>query len=333
MPMTCARLGRRLRRFALGALAILAASAAVAAPAGWKPLLTAAELADMLAVTGGIRVVQVTGSYSGGHIPGSVSSPYADWRGPPDNLGALPSIDVLRGLVQRLGITASTPVVIVHEGAGPSDMGSATRVYWTLKSLGIEDLSVLNGGLDAWIAGGGPISADPVDVAPSDFAPQVSDRWRATTGQVADAVERGADVRLVDARPADFFEGLRWTAARPGTVSGAENLSYERWFEGDLMVGPERARAIAEEAGLTASPVTITFCNVGHWASIDWFALSELAGIANTRLYAESMAEWTRSGGSLDNSPGRVRYYWMVTRDWFARMLQSAQVIGSGSEA
>jgi thiosulfate/3-mercaptopyruvate sulfurtransferase len=61
--------------------------------------------------------------------------------------------------------------------------------------------------------------------------------------------------------------------------------------------------------------------------------LSELAGIANTRLYAESMAEWTRSGGSLDNSPGRVRYYWMVTRDWIARMLQSAQVIGSGSEA
>ncbi len=332
MPVKRRQVRVRAGMLSVLALGVLAASEAGAAPAGWKPLLSAGELADILERTEGVRVVQVSGDYAEGHIPGAASSPYALWRGPPENLGALPPMDVLQGLVQGLGIAASTPVVIVHEGASPSDMGSATRVYWTLKSLGVEDLSVLNGGLNAWIADGNPISIEPVDIAAGDFAPRFSDGWRATTAQVADAVERGSDVRLVDARPPDFFAGLRWTAARPGTVRGAENLSYERWFEGSKMVDPDRARAVAEAAGLTRSPVTVTFCNVGHWASIGWFALSELAGIDNTRLYAESMAEWTRSGGAVDNSPGRVRYYWMVARDWVAGVVRAARAMDSGSD-
>ena len=139
--------------------------------------------------------MQVRGDYGEGHMSGAVSSPYALWRRPPESLGALPPIDVLQGLVQGLGVAASTPVVVVHEGASPSDMGSATRVYCTLKSLGVEDLSILNGGLEAWIAEGNPVSIEPAHIAVSDFAPQASDRWRATTAQVSEAVERHSDVR------------------------------------------------------------------------------------------------------------------------------------------
>ena len=65
---------------------------------------------------------------------------------------------------------------------------------------------------------------------------------------------------------------------------------------------------------------------MGHWASIDWFALSERAGVDNTRLYAESMAEWTRKDGAVDNAPGRVRYYWMVSR-----VVSAARAFGAGS--
>ena len=58
-------------------------------------------------------------------------------------------------------------------------------------------------------------------------------------------------------------------------------------------------------------------CNSGHWAAINWFALSELAGIDNTRLYAESMVEWSNAGGPMMNQPSRLQFYWMQFTDWY----------------
>lgn len=298
--------------------AMLPTGLAAAAPEGWAPLLAPNDLSAMIEAGEDLRIVQVSGDYAAAHIPGAVSAPYAEWRGPPENPGALRETAEYQALVQSLGITAQTPVVLVHEGASQTDMGTATRVYWTLKSLGVEDLAVLNGGLEAWAAADLPTSNEPVTVAASDYAPELDGEWRVTTEDVRAMVAEGGDGRLIDARPKDFFEGITWSIARPGTISGAGNLTYDVWFEGDAMVGPEAARRIAAEYGRTDAPVTVSFCNTGHWASINWFALSELADVPNTRLYAESMAEWTQSGGALDNAPNRVEYYWRVTRNWIS---------------
>ncbi len=56
---------------------------------------------------------------------------------------------------------------------------------------------------------------------------------------------------------------------------------------------PETIAALAEGVGLAEDEENIVFCNTGHWASIAWFALSEVAGNKNTAMYDGSMAEWT----------------------------------------
>ena len=122
---------------------------AVAAPEGWQPLLEPAALDAILEQDGDVRVVRLTGEYDAGHIPGAVSIPYGQFRGPGANPGQLPDLDQLTGLLQEAGIGAGTPVVLVHAGQSAPDMGAATRVYWTLKSLGVQDLAVLNGGFQA----------------------------------------------------------------------------------------------------------------------------------------------------------------------------------------
>jgi thiosulfate/3-mercaptopyruvate sulfurtransferase len=61
----------------------------------------------------------------------------------------------------------------------------------------------------------------------------------------------------------------------------------------------------------------VSFCNTGHWAAINWFALSELAGVENTRLYAESVVEWTQAGYPLMNQPSRLGHYWNLISAWF----------------
>ena len=300
---------------AAGLAMALIPSLAVATPEGWKPLLSAPELSEILAAGEDVRVIHVSGDYTAGHIPGALWAPYADWRGPETNPGQLPSFDDLEMMVLRLGVNTDTPVVLVHNGGDQTDMGTATRVYWTLKTMGVEDLAVLNGGFEGWKAAGLEVSTENVETEMGDFVANITDEWRVTTEDVTALVESG-DARLVDARPSGFFEGIQWSIARPGTLKGAENLTYDVWFDGTEMVGPERAREIAAEYGQTDAPVTVSFCNTGHWASLNWFALSELAGVPDTKLYAESMAEWTQAGGALDNEPSRVAYYWLATKKW-----------------
>jgi thiosulfate/3-mercaptopyruvate sulfurtransferase len=299
-------------------LALCLAGAAAAAPEGWGPLLEPAALAGILEAHPEVRVVHVSGDFAAGHIPGAVSAPYAEWRGPPQNPGALRTPEEFGALVRRLGIEADTPVAVVHSGANVTDMGTAARVYWTLRALGVEDLALLNGGFRAWAEAGLPVSTRPVEVAPSGFVPRWDDTLRITTAEVEALIEEGG-ARLIDARPAGFFQGRVWSIARPGTLPGAGHLSHERWFEGTRMVGAEEAAAIAAESG-PELPITVSFCNTGHWAAINWFALSELAGVENTRLYAESMAEWTAAGRPLDNAPHRVAMYWTMTESWIRGM-------------
>ena len=125
--------------------ALLAASA-WAAP----PLLTPAEL-QALRLTGSVRIIDTREgpAYALQHLPGAVSAPYGRWRGPATNPGQLPPMKQLAALVQELGLTPETHAVIVYTGVDSTDFGSAARVYWTLKSLGMRELSILNGGLNA----------------------------------------------------------------------------------------------------------------------------------------------------------------------------------------
>jgi len=263
-----------------------------------------------------IRIVQVSGDASGGLIPGTVAAPYAEWRGPAENPGALPDIAALQALVQRLGIARDAPVVDVHAGADPTNMGTATRVYWTLKSLDVADLAVLNGGLAGWTEAGLPTAA-PAVVAPSTFAPELSDKWRITTAEIAAMVDSGEAARLVDARPAGFFEGVQWSIARPGTIRGAESFTFERWFEGDASRARPSDRPRQRTHRRAADGLLLQ-----HWTlGVDQLVRALRACRRRQRApLRRKHAEWTQAGGALDNAPGRVTYYYRVTRNWLGEI-------------
>ena len=119
------------------ALTMLLPLSALAAPQGWTVLLEPEQLADILATTESVRILHVTGDYDAGHIPGAIAAPYAQFRGPQSNPGALPPLTALTAEVQRLGISAQTPVVVVHAGSNAGDFGAAARVYWTLWTISL----------------------------------------------------------------------------------------------------------------------------------------------------------------------------------------------------
>ena len=81
------------------------------------------------------------------HIPGSVHSDYlgAGWRTTIKGVvGQFPGTKALSQLIGGLGIDNQKHVVIVYGGVSSLDFGSAARVYWTFKTIGHENVSILN---------------------------------------------------------------------------------------------------------------------------------------------------------------------------------------------
>jgi thiosulfate/3-mercaptopyruvate sulfurtransferase len=215
-------------------------------------------------------------TYTAGHIPGAINAPYGRFRGPAENPGLPPSAADLTTLLRDLGLETDSRVVIVHQGKDETDFGAAARVYWTLKSSGLSQLSILNGGVAAWVAAGQQLSADGATATPSTITVNFSDQWSASADDIR-AVLAGEDqALLLDARPEAFWLGEQShdAAARPGTLPQSRYFEHAGWFNsGPAIVDASAARALAEAQGFTAQDQLVSFCNTGHWAATNWFAL------------------------------------------------------------
>src|SRR4029079_9413693 len=141
----------------LGAAMLFSAAMAVSvAGAHADPLVTPQwlndHLADSVLVVLDIRPAIDGGgaqAYAAGHIPKSVHSDYdkAGWRVTRNNVPFMvPTVPELEKLIGDLGIDEETHVVVVPAGVNVLDFGSAARTYWTLKYVGVKNVSILDGG-------------------------------------------------------------------------------------------------------------------------------------------------------------------------------------------
>ncbi|RVP49196.1 sulfurtransferase [Sinorhizobium medicae] len=243
------------------------------------------------------------------YIEGAVVAPYASagWRTEVDGVpGMLPPLEQITKLIGDLGIDNDDHVVIIPWGTDSSEFGGATRIYWTFKYLGHDEVSILDGGWRQYAAGGAR-SAEPAKPEPATFAAEPQEELLATTEEVAAALEAGK--KLIDGRPAEQYEGKSKSpiVRANGTIPGSANIEHSKLYSKDhaLFARPETVKALTEAVGLAADEENITFCNTGHWASVTWFALSEVLGNKKTSMYDGSMAEWTADPArAVENKSG-----------------------------
>ena len=85
------------------------------------------------------------------HIPGAIFfdiDEIADTNSPLPHM--LPSPEKFSSRMRSMGIGDGSRIV-VYDSSG---MFSAARVWWTFRVMGFDDVTVLNGGLPKWKAGG-----------------------------------------------------------------------------------------------------------------------------------------------------------------------------------
>lgn len=295
---------KRLASIVIAAAGLAASAASVAVASEWSPLVEPAGLARLIEEDGALVVdIRSVRDYGAGHVETAVNVPYHAWRGPNENPGALIDEEKLTLTLQQIGVEPDSTIVVTYQGRDAADFGGAARVYWTLKSAGVERIAILNGGIEAWREAGLPLSRVEGANFPSEHEFGFASDWLIEREGVGDVLAGLRDATLVDARPAAFFSGRRKhdLARATGTLPGAILLDYVSWFTRATGPGyrfdaePETIRALAREAGWQPGEEIVSFCNTGHWSAINWFALSEIAGIEGVKLYPESMVGWTQS--------------------------------------
>ena len=257
------------------------------------PLLGPNDLSNLMTVTTpyvlDIRNNKARGdsfSYRAGHIPGSVNVPYGEWRGLWNDPLSVPTDEELTQVIQRAGLTKDAPIIIAHSSAARGNFGSAAFVYWTLKSVGFENISILNGGVKGWKEAGLPMSKDATKIQRSDLTVTLNEKWLATHEDVDAVLDGTSTAQLLDARPLHQI-------MKDASLDGSFNLNAEELVsgEGATAVDDQSIFMRIKKADLDWEyNEVITYCNNGALAAVDWFMASEIAEIPNVRIYAHSLS-------------------------------------------
>ncbi|QDB79618.1 sulfurtransferase [Georgenia wutianyii] len=227
--------------------------------------------------------------YRAGHLPGAVFCDLdADLAAPPGPGGRhpLPDRAALAEAFRRLGVGPDTRVVVYDGGVA----AAAARAWWCLRWLGHEDVGVLDGGLPAWVAAGGPLETGDVTPTPAPSSPASSTGDLPTVD--ADDVAAGRVGVLLDARAPERFRG----ESEPvdpvaGHIPGARSLPTSRLLDGAGRYLPAPAlRELFASVGADGDEPVAAYCGSGVTAAQLVLAAHE-AGIT-AALYPGSWSHW-----------------------------------------
>src|SRR5450830_679218 len=233
--------------------------------------------------------------YEIGHIPGAVK---IDWHTDLNDEVTRDYVDgpAFAALAAAKGISRDSTVVIY----GDKSNWWAAYALWVFTLLGHEDVRLLDGGRDKWIAEGRPLTTDKPAAAAAAYP--VIERNAVPIRAFEEDLLAHFGKPLIDVRSAEEYTGQRTHmpaypeegALRGGHIPTAASIPWARAAAED---GTYRSRAELEalylgEAGLKEGDDVVAYCRIGERSSHTWFALKYLLGFDSVRNYDGSWTEW-----------------------------------------
>jgi thiosulfate/3-mercaptopyruvate sulfurtransferase len=231
--------------------------------------------------------------YLRGHLPGAVfldlerdlSAPHGPGRHP------LPDPVDLAHRLGALGFGDGHSIIACDDASGTV----AARLWWMLDRLGHQDVAVLDGGLAAWLAAGGEMTADVPVYPPAHLTLEAA--WRGTIEREELTGRLGA-VDLVDLRAAERYRGEVEPVDRvPGHIPTARSLPATGLIGEDArLLSPDelamRLRAgTGRERGPNDRQMAVS-CGSGVTACLGALA-ARVAGLPDPLLYPGSYSDWS----------------------------------------
>ncbi len=229
--------------------------------------------------------------YLEGHLPGAVFVDLdTELAGPPSAEAGrhpLPSVQRLQSAARRWGVHAGDRVVAYDDSSGLA----AARAWWLLRWGGLADVRLLDGGLSAWRAAGGPVESGDVVPPAGDVVLTGGGMPTLTADEAATLPERGGV--LLDARAAERYRGeVEPVDARAGHVPGARSAPATAGLQADGTFGAAAVLSVRFAAlGAVPGAEVGVYCGSGVHAAHEVAALA-VAGV-EAALWPGSWSQWS----------------------------------------
>lgn len=201
----------------------------------------------------------------------------------------MPRPEAFAVAMRELGVNQDKHLVIYDDG----NLFSAPRAWWMLRTFGVENVSILAGGLAGWKRDELMLKEGDEDLPEGEF----------NVAFTPDAVVRVTDVllashektaQIVDARPAARFNG-EVDEPRPGLkrghVPGALNVPWTELVRDGELKTTDELDAIFFSHGVSFDRPIIASCGSGVTAAVVVLALATL-GVSDVALYDGAWSEW-----------------------------------------
>ncbi len=271
---------------------------AAALPADEPLLVTTAWLATHLRDPGLVLLeVGRADEYTARHIPGAqrldfhdLSTPHDMHATPMPLILEIPSAARLDSVLSIKGISNDSRIVVyfANDWVTPS-----ARTVLTLEAAGLRGrVSLLDGGLPAWVAEGRSVTTEVPTVAPTHFATHLRSDVVVTVDWLQSRLHSPA-IALIDARdPGFYLDTLDNEMPRGGHIPGAKSLPYDSLVDSqNRLLDRATLAARFEAAGAAQGKTVVGYCHIGQQASLLWFAARYLG--YDVRLYDGSFQEWS----------------------------------------
>ncbi len=208
----------------------------------------------------------------------------------------MPNPDSLRAKLAALGVGDQSRIIVY---VGHDRLAATTRVFMTLNWAGLGDrTSLLDGGMDSWIADGHAVTAAAPPAATTGALSPLNVKNFVVNAEFVKANIGKNGTSIIDGRATPFYEGTQsgnsmGTPHRAGHVASAKSVPFSSvWDETNHLRSPAELDAIFAKAGVGPKDTVIGYCHIGQQATAMLFAARATGH--PILLYDGSFEDWSR---------------------------------------